>query len=81
MTNIVSVTSQGQISIPAKIRRQLGLDKIKRAVVSVQGGKVLVEPVKDLLVLGGSLKTVKRVTPRKIRQAFENYLAQDSSND
>lgn len=81
MTNIVSITSQGQISIPAKIRRRLGLSKMGKAVVSVQKGKVIVEPIADLLTLGGSLKTVKRPTPTKIRKAFEDYLAQNSSND
>lgn len=81
MTNIVSITSQGQISIPAKIRRELGLNKTRKVVVSVQKGKVIVEPISDLLVLGGSLKTARRPSPQKIRQAFEDYLAQQTSND
>ena len=56
----VSITSQGQISIPAQIRRELGLKKEGRALVSVEKGKIFVEPVKDLLDLVGSLKTNKK---------------------
>jgi AbrB family looped-hinge helix DNA binding protein len=60
MSYIVSITSQGQISIPAKIRRELGLTKKKRAFVSVEKGKVVIEPVRDILELAGSIKTNKR---------------------
>lgn len=71
----VSVTSQGQISIPAKIRRELGLDKSRRALVFLEKGKVVIEPVKDLLELRGSLKTKIKATPSQVREAFETYLA------
>lgn len=71
----VTITSQGQISIPAKIRRKLGLDKTKRVLVSEQNGKLVIEPVKDLLELRGSLKTNIKASPKQIRKAFEQYLA------
>lgn len=71
----VTITSQGQITIPAKIRRQLGLDKTKKAQVVEQDGKLVIEPVKDLLELGGSITSKKRISPRKLRKAFEDYLA------
>ena len=77
MTYTVSITSQGQISIPAKIRRQLGLDKTMRAIVSSQGGKVIIEPLKDILELAGSFKTKTKASPKQIRSGFEDYLAQD----
>lgn len=75
----VSVTSQGQISIPAELRRSLGLDETRKAVVSAEDGKVVVEPVKDLLSLRGSLKTKKIVSSRKIREDFTKYLAKRSA--
>lgn len=49
MVYTVSITSQGQISIPAKILRELGLSKTKKTIVSVENGKMMIEPVKDLL--------------------------------
>ena len=60
MTYVVSITSQGQISIPVDIQRQLGLSKKQQAIVSIENGKMVVEPVKDLLELEGSLKTNKK---------------------
>lgn len=75
MTYIVSITSQGQISIPAPLRRKLGLDRSKKALVSEQKGKILVEPVGDLLELKGSFKSNLSPSVAKIRQEFKNYLA------
>lgn len=56
MMHIVSITSQGQISIPADIRRELGMDRHKKAVVRREGDKVIVEPVRDFLELEGVFK-------------------------
>ena len=59
MTYTVTITSQGQISLPVKVRREL-FAKANKALVSVQDGKVTLEPVPDLLTLGGLLKTTKK---------------------
>lgn len=75
---MVSITSQGQISIPAAIRRKLGLDKLKKAVVTEKDGILRIEPVKDLLDLKGSLKTNITASPKNIRGAFEEYMAKKS---
>lgn len=80
MIYTVSITSQGQISIPAKLRRQLGLESGKKALVSVKNEEIIVKPVKDLLELRGSLKTNIKATPRQIREAFGEYLAQEAVN-
>lgn len=74
----VSITSQGQISIPVKLRRKLGLDKTRKALVSEKEGKLMIEPVRDLLDLQGSLKTNLKITPRQIREAFGQYLAEEA---
>ena len=79
MTYTVSVTSQGQISIPAKLRRKLGLDKHKQALVSEKEGKIIIEPVKDFLELKGSLKTNIKANPRQLREPFKKYLAHKST--
>lgn len=52
---ISTVTRQGQISIPAKLRRELDIDK-KKVWVSEEQGRIIIEPVVDLLDLAGSLK-------------------------
>lgn len=55
MTHLVTITSQGQISIPAQIRRDLNLDKNKKVSVSRDKNRIIIEPVVDILTLGGSL--------------------------
>lgn len=59
MTYLVTVTSQGQISIPAKLRRDLGLDN-KKVLVSKENDKLVIEATRDFMELEGSLKTNKR---------------------
>jgi len=65
MNYIVSITSQGQISIPAKLRVKLNLDKKQKAIVSEENGRLVVEPVADILSLKGSLKTNKKPLSNK----------------
>lgn len=60
MTYTVSITSQGQISIPIEFRRKLGLDKVRRATVEIEKGKMVISPIKDLLELAGSMTTDKK---------------------
>lgn len=78
MVYTVSITSQGQISIPAALRRELGLDKKQKALISKKDGKLIVEPVKDFLELGGSLKTNKKpLSNQALHDLFATSVAQE----
>lgn len=78
MTYTLSITSQGQISIPAKIRRELGFSKTNKAILSVANGKVMIEPVKDFLELAGSLKTNKKpLTNEQLHDLFATAVAEE----
>lgn len=79
MTYYVTITSQGQMSIPVDIRRQFGLEKSRKAIVRADGDKIVVEPVVDILSLRGVFKTKKRVLYKKVREAFGEYLARRST--
>lgn len=56
MQQIVTITSQGQITIPASMRRAISIDKYNKASVRTEGKRIVIEPVVDLLDLGGKLK-------------------------
>jgi bifunctional DNA-binding transcriptional regulator/antitoxin component of YhaV-PrlF toxin-antitoxin module len=62
MQKIVSITSQGQITIPAVMQRQLGIKRFKKALVRVENKKIVVEPLPDFINLAGALsqKAIKR---------------------
>lgn len=55
MQQLVSITSQGQITIPAFFRRKLGLNKYPKATVEIKNKKIIIEPVPDFLSLAGKL--------------------------
>ena len=60
MSYTISITSQGQMNIPAFIRKKLGLSKNSKALVSVKDGGMVVRPVKDFLDLKGSIISTKK---------------------
>lgn len=74
---ISTVTRQGQISIPIKLRRKYGMDG-KKVAFREGNGEIIMEPIKDLLELGGSLRTKKKINFKKIREGFESYLAEEA---
>lgn len=76
MTYTVTITSQGQISIPAKVQRQLKLKKPSSALLRVEKDKIIIEPVEDFLELKGSLKTSKKpLSSIQIHELFGEELA------
>jgi AbrB family looped-hinge helix DNA binding protein len=78
MPQLVTITQQGQISIPAQLRQALGLNKYRKALVSRDKNRIVIEPVSDLLSLGGSLqhRVLKNKTSKQIRQ-LEQQATQD----
>lgn len=81
MLYTVNITSQGQISIPAKLRRKLGLDKNKKALLREENGELVVKPIKDFLELGGSLKEYakgkKILSDLEVHEAFARAMAEN----
>ncbi|MBU1110509.1 AbrB/MazE/SpoVT family DNA-binding domain-containing protein [Patescibacteria group bacterium] len=78
MATFVTVTSQGQISIPMALRNLLGLDVLKKVLVDVQDNKIIIEPVGDILSLAGVLshKAKKDKTSQQILLSEETALSQ-----
>jgi AbrB family looped-hinge helix DNA binding protein len=56
MDSVISITSQGQMSIPARVREKLGFRAPGAAMISVVNNKLVLEPVTDILELKGILK-------------------------
>jgi len=56
MQQIVTITDQGQITIPASMRRAIFLNQYKKALVKTENKKIVVEPIVDLIFLGGMIK-------------------------
>lgn len=81
MQQIVSITSQGQITIPAFLRRLIGLDQYHKASVRAENNKIIVEPIPDLLAMAGTLKnkaiknkSIGRVIKLEEKAAFKTMV-------
>lgn len=81
MTFTVTITSQGQISIPIQLRRKLGLDKNKKAFIREENGELVVKPIKDFLELGGSLKAYSKGKKPLSSTELDDAVAQAIADD
>ena len=83
MTQVVSLTRQGQISIPAKMLAKYGKNRPTKVIVKAVENGWMVEPVPDILSLGGILHkyAIKGKTPAQIRklerETFEEAIVED----
>jgi len=71
MIYTVNITSQGQISIPVKLRRKYQMDKAGQVLVRDADTHLSIEPIPDILSLRGvfASKVKKRIsweTERKL---------------
>lgn len=69
MLQVVSITSQGQLTIPKDFRELLGITSQTKAEITLDGDELVVKPKKDFWSLGGSLKSKIRLTDQQLRQA------------
>lgn len=76
MIQTISLTSQGQISIPAKMLRLLKIKKPTKVTIRPTETGWLVEPVPDILSLGGALHkyAIKGKTPEEIMELEEQAI-------
>lgn len=77
MIYFATVTSQGQITIPSKARKQLNIEKKKKVLLQIEGNRLIIEPEPDILELRGIFKTKKKIPFRVARKAFEEALGRD----
>lgn len=60
MNVIMTITSKGQVTLPKKLREQLGVDRGDRLIAKTRGKKVTLEPVgRGILDLAGKLGKLK----------------------
>lgn len=56
MAHTVTVTSKGQLTLPARVREALGIRRGTRLKVEVEDGEILLRPVRRLSELRGMAK-------------------------
>jgi len=73
MRQIVSITSQGQLTIPKSFLEELGIKSSTKAVVFKKGNIIEVHPKKDFWSLGASLRSEVKLTDKQLRKARESF--------
>lgn len=66
---IVSFTSQNQISIPVNMSRVWGKIKPKKLMVTLVGEELRIKPIADFHALRGSLKSDIKLTDEQLYEA------------
>ena len=79
MPHIVSITQQGQITIPKVHREELRIGKSAKAFVEQKNNQLIITPIEDFFSLKGSIKPISRPENfKKMRKAFIKYLAKNA---
>lgn len=73
MEKIVSITKQGQLTIPRKFLVDLNIRGATKAVVRKLGDTIVVQPKHDFWSLSGSLKSKISLTDKELRTARESF--------
>jgi len=80
MKQLVSITSQGQLTIPVALRREFGITGATKATICRDGDRIIVQPGKDFwgavqLMHGGKIKLSDKQL-RAARARFEKEWAE-----
>lgn len=73
MQNIVSITSQGQLTIPQGIRDSFGISGPTKAILTKKGNTIVVEPQKTFWELAGSLNSKITLTDAQLKEARNTF--------
>ena len=73
MQKIVSITSQGQLTIPQSMLRSLGIKTPVKAIIRKKENILEVEPKKNFWSLSGSLKSEVKLSDADLRKAREAF--------
>ncbi|MBU1085058.1 MAG: AbrB/MazE/SpoVT family DNA-binding domain-containing protein [Candidatus Beckwithbacteria bacterium] len=80
MQQIVSITSQGQVTIPVSVRRAFGIKGSAKASLRKRGEEIVIKPEKDFWSLSGGMKSKIKLTDKQLRdarKAFETDWAEE----
>ena len=81
MAQLVSITRQGQITIPKLIRKAFGIKGATKASVRKEGGVIVVEPKIDFGSLSGSLRSSISLSDKELRNARDAFEKQWPKKD
>jgi bifunctional DNA-binding transcriptional regulator/antitoxin component of YhaV-PrlF toxin-antitoxin module len=73
MQHIVSITSQGQLTIPKSFLQDLGISTSTKAIIQKKGNVITVTPRNDFWSLSGSFKSDIKLSDDELKKARESF--------
>lgn len=73
MEKIVSITNQGQLTIPKKFLEDFNIRGATKALVRKLGDTLVVEPKHDFWSLSGSLRSKVSLNNKELKKAREAF--------
>lgn len=73
MEHMVTITRQGQLTIPQTVRKHFGMRGSTKAILRTEGSTLIVEPKNDFWSLPGSLKSRVRLTDTQLARARKAF--------
>lgn len=73
LQQIVSLTSQNQVSIPIKMVREWGSDKTEKVLIVKVGDEVRIRPVRNFWSVAKSLKSKIVLSDRSLNEARKEF--------
>lgn len=73
MQQIVSITTQGQLTIPKSIRDAFGITGAVKAVIEIKGDTITVKPKEDFWSLEGALASSVKLTDKQLQAARSSF--------
>lgn len=73
MSQITTITTQGQVTIPLAIRKILGLKPKDKVAFKNERGKIYIEPAENFLEMKGSIKSKTKYSDRLAEKSVLEY--------
>lgn len=76
-----TVTSKGQVVIPASIRNKLNIKPFDRVIFAVFGSKLIAEKASTTEEMYGFVKSKKRLTDKQLEKVINKATQEGMSNN
>lgn len=73
MQNVVSITSQGQLTIPMSVRKHFGIVGASKAIISIIDGIIVVKPKRDFWSLESSMSSEIKLSDKQLKEARKMF--------
>ena len=72
--SLASVSSKGQVTLPAKIRKDLGIRSKDKVQFLIRDNEIIIRPLRSIRDLRGSIAPKKGDVRKVVRESVSNHV-------